>query len=98
MGSDERKKIQPRKNNPIKPSGSTIIKENDELYFITSAQNIDSVVNEVQEDHSQHSRIFIVGGGKIGFNLAKDLESDFNVKLVEREHILRLVGSKRTEH
>ena len=26
-----------------------------------------------------------VGGGKIGFNLAKDLESDFNVKLVERD-------------
>jgi len=74
-----------RKNKPIKPSGSTIIKENDELYFITSAENIDSVVNEVQEDHSQHSRIFIVGGGKIGFNLAKDLESDFNVKLVERD-------------
>ncbi len=74
-----------RKNKPIKPSGSTIIKENDELYFITSAENIDSVVNEVQEDHSQHSRIFIVGGGKIGFNLAKDLESNFNVKLVERD-------------
>ena len=74
-----------RKNRPIKPSGSTIIKENDELYFVTSAENIDSVVNEVQEDHSQHSRIFIVGGGKIGFNLAKDLESDFNVKLVERD-------------
>ena len=55
-----------RKNRPIKPSGSTIIKENDELYFVTSAENIDSVVNEVQEDHSQHSRIFIVGGGKIG--------------------------------
>jgi trk system potassium uptake protein TrkA len=74
-----------RKNKPLKPSGSTIIKENDELYFITSAENIDSVVNEVQKDHSQHSRIFIVGGGKIGFNLAKDLESDFNVKLVERD-------------
>ena len=65
--------------------GSTIIKENDEIFFITAAENIDEVVNEVQEKSERFSRVFIIGGGKIGFNLAKQLENKFNVKVVERD-------------
>ena len=68
-----------RKGKPIKAKGSTIIKENDEIYFITAAENIDEVVNEVQEKSERFSRVFIIGGGKIGFNLAKQLENKFNV-------------------
>lgn len=74
-----------RKGKPIKAKGSTIIKENDEIYFITAAENIDEVVNEVQEKSERFSRVFIIGGGKIGFNLAKQLEKKFNVKVVERD-------------
>ena len=51
-----------RKGSSIKAKGSTIIKENDEIYFITAAENIDEVVNEVQEKSERFSRVFIIGG------------------------------------
>ena len=60
-----------RKGNPFIPSGDTIIKENDEVYFISSESNIGRIVDEFRDHEEQYSRIMIVGGGKVGFSLAK---------------------------
>ena len=72
-----------RKGNPFIPSGDTIIKENDEIYFISSESNIGAIVDEFRDHEEQYSRIMIAGGGKVGFSLAKDLEKDYNVKLID---------------
>ena len=72
-----------RKGNPFIPSGDTIIKENDEIYFISSESNIGAIVDEFRDHEEQYSRIMIAGGGKVGFYLAKDLEKDYNVKLID---------------
>ena len=72
-----------RKGNPFIPSGETIIKENDDIYFISSQSNIGAIVNEFRDHEEQYSRIMIAGGGKVGFSLAKDLEKDYNVKLID---------------
>jgi len=72
-----------RKGNPFIPSGETIIKENDEIYFISSESNIGVIVDEFRDHEEQYSRIMIAGGGKVGFSLAKDLEKDYNVKLID---------------
>lgn len=72
-----------RKGNPFIPSGDTIIKENDEIYFISSKSNIGKIVDEFRDHEEQYSRIMIVGGGKVGFSLAKDLEKDYKVKLID---------------
>lgn len=72
-----------RKGNPFIPSGDTIIKENDEIYFISSESNIGKIVDEFRDHEEQYSRIMIVGGGKVGFSLAKDLEKDYKVKLID---------------
>jgi trk system potassium uptake protein TrkA len=72
-----------RKGNPFIPSGETIIKENDEIYFISSESNIGAIVDEFRDHEEQYSRIMIAGGGKVGFSLAKDLEKDYNVKLID---------------
>ena len=72
-----------RKGRPFIPSGDTIIKENDEIYFISSESDIGSIVDEFRDHEEQYSRIMIVGGGKVGFSLAKDLEKDYNVKLID---------------
>ena len=81
-----------RKGNPFIPSGETIIKENDEIYFISSESNIGAIVDEFRDHEEQYSRIMIAGGGKVGFSLAKDLEKDYNVKLIDSnpERCMRL--------
>ena len=72
-----------RKGNPIIPSGETIIKEGDEVYFISSVSKIDQIVNEFRDKVDVYSRVMIVGGGKIGYSLAKELENDYKIKLVD---------------
>jgi trk system potassium uptake protein TrkA len=72
-----------RKGRPFIPSGDTVIKENDEIYFISSESDIGSIVDEFRDHEEQYSRIMIVGGGKVGFSLAKDLEQVYKVKLID---------------
>ena len=72
-----------RKGKPFIPSGETIIKEGDEVYFVSSASNIDQIVNEFRDKVDVYSRVMIIGGGKIGYSLAKELENDYKVKLVD---------------
>jgi len=72
-----------RKGHPFIPSGDTVIKENDEIYFISSESDIGSIVDEFRDHEEQYSRIMIVGGGKVGFSLAKHLEKSYNVKLID---------------
>ena len=72
-----------RKGKPFIPSGDTVIKESDEIYFISSASNIDQIVNEFRDQGDIYSRVMIIGGGKIGYSLAKELEDDYKIKLID---------------
>ena len=72
-----------RKGKPLIPEGNTIIKENDEIYFLAAEGDIDSVVQEMRLQDSSSSRMMIVGGGKIGFALAKTLEEDYKIKIID---------------
>ena len=75
-----------RKNKPVVPDGSTVIKENDEVYFLSSEENIDKIVNELRDQGDTTSRIMIVGGGRIGLSLAMTLEKHYKVKVLEQDH------------
>ena len=72
-----------RKGKPLIPDGKTIIKENDEIYFLAAESDIDSVVQEMRLQDNSSSRMMIVGGGKIGFALAKTLEEDYKIKIID---------------
>ena len=72
-----------RRGKPFIPSGDTVIKESDEIYFISSASNIDQIVNEFRDQDEVYSRVMVVGGGKIGYFLAKELENDYKIKLID---------------
>ena len=74
-----------RKGKPFVPDGDTVIRESDEVYFISSSDNIDQIVNEFREDEKEYSRIMIIGGGKIGLSLAKDLENTYKTKLIDSD-------------
>ena len=72
-----------RKGKPLVPDGKTIIKENDEIYFLAAENDIDGVVQEMRLQKTSSSRIMIVGGGKIGSALAQALEEDYKIKVID---------------
>jgi trk system potassium uptake protein TrkA len=72
-----------RKDGPLIPAGSTVIEEGDEIFFIAATNNIRSVLKEMRRMDKPAKRVMIVGGGNIGLRLAKALEHDYQVKLIE---------------
>ena len=72
-----------RKDGPIIPEGNTVVEEGDEIFFIAATDNIRSVLREMRRMDKPAKRVMIVGGGNIGRRLAKALEHDYQVKLIE---------------
>lgn len=72
-----------RRGRPIRPLGSTVIEADDEVFFIADTKHIRAVMSELQKLEASYKRIMIAGGGLIGEGLAKRLEKNHNVKLIE---------------
>ena len=83
-----------RKDSPIIPQGNTVVEEGDEIFFIAATDNIRSVLQEMRRMDKPSKRVMIVGGGNIGRRLAKSLENDYQVKLIEynKKSCERLAG------
>jgi len=73
-----------RRGKAIRPRGTTIIEADDEVFFISASQHIRAIMSEMQKLEKPYKRIMIVGGGYIGESLAKRLEKDNSVKLIEK--------------
>lgn len=72
-----------RRGKPIRPLGTTVIEADDEVFFIAATRHIRAVMSELQKLESSYKRVMIAGGGLIGAGLAKRLEHNHNVKLIE---------------
>ncbi len=72
-----------RKDGAIMPTGETVVEDGDEIFFIAATKNIRSVLSEMRRMDKPSKRVMIVGGGNIGKRLAKALEQDYQVKLIE---------------
>ncbi|MDA9558055.1 Trk system potassium transporter TrkA [Vibrio sp.] len=75
-----------RQGRPIRPQGTTIIEADDEVFFVAASNHIRSVMSEMQRLEKPYRKIMIVGGGNIGASLAKKLEDNYSVKLIERNY------------
>lgn len=73
-----------REGRPIIPEASTRIENGDEVFFLADRRDIRTVMNELRRAERPVKRVFIAGGGNIGRNLARALERQFNVKVLER--------------
>lgn len=69
----------------INPDGDTVIEVGDEVFFLASSQDLRRVMNELRSQDGPVRRVVIAGGGNIGFRLARALEKDSQVKLIERD-------------
>ncbi len=72
-----------RNGRPIIPKADTIIEADDEVFFIAASEDILSVMGELRRLDKPYKRIMLAGGGLIGARLAKALENDYQLKLIE---------------
>jgi trk system potassium uptake protein TrkA len=72
-----------RQDRPIIPEGETVVEDGDEIFFIAATENIRTVLRELRRMDKPTKRVMIVGGGNIGRRLAKALEREYQVKLIE---------------
>lgn len=72
-----------KSQNAIIPTGSTVVEPEDEAFFIAASENIRAVTSELRKLDVPYKRVMIAGGGKIGASLAKQLEANYQVKVIE---------------
>ena len=72
----------------IIPRGDTVFQNNDHVYFITCHDGIDELYNLMGTKKDKIEKIMIMGGGRVGYKVAKDLsDGGLSVKLVEIDNI-----------
>jgi trk system potassium uptake protein TrkA len=74
-----------RAGRPVDADGDTVVEEGDEIFFVAARDHIKRVMSELRRDEDRAHRIMIAGGGNIGMRLARRLEKDYQVKLIERD-------------
>ena len=76
-----------RRGKLILPEGSTTIEEDDIVFFLAATRDIPAVMKELRPIDSPIRRVILAGGGNIGKNLARQLERDHHVKVIERDPV-----------
>jgi trk system potassium uptake protein TrkA len=72
-----------RNGQAIPAYGDTVIKDGDHVYFVTEKGNVSKVLKEFRRLDKTYKNIIIAGGGRIGSNLAKHLEKNHRVRIIE---------------
>lgn len=63
---------------------SYIFRVKDKIIFIAQEKNLPVLLTQLKRHQKPASRIMLAGGGRIGSALAKQLESDYHIKLIEK--------------
>jgi trk system potassium uptake protein TrkA len=74
-----------RNDRLVQPCGATVVEENDEIFFVAASDDLRRVMAELRRSEDPVRRVVIAGGGNIGFRLARTLEKNNQVKLIERD-------------
>ncbi len=74
-----------RAGQSIKPEGTTVIADGDEVFFLAARKDIRAVMAEMRREEAPVRRVVIAGAGNVGFRLAGELEDKNQVKLIERD-------------
>ena len=74
-----------RNEHAIPFDDNTVIEIGDEVFFVSDACYTHEIMWTLRRSHDPYKRIIIAGGGGIGFNLAKTLQDDYQVKIIESD-------------
>jgi trk system potassium uptake protein TrkA len=72
-----------RGDTPVLPDGDTVVQAGDEVFCLAATKHIRRVMHELRRMDKPVSRVMIAGGGNIGLRLARALERDYSVKVIE---------------
>lgn len=72
-----------RRGKLVIPDGDTVIEHNDEVFFLAAREHVPLMLRELRRGDRPTRRVIIAGGGNIGHRLARLLEDDFEVKIIE---------------
>jgi trk system potassium uptake protein TrkA len=87
-----------RRDRAITPQGSTVIESDDEVFFIAARSDIRAVMSELRRLERPYKRIVVAGGGNIGLRLARTLEKNYSVKVIEANRQRAVYLAKHLEH
>ncbi|HJL93515.1 MAG TPA: Trk system potassium transporter TrkA [Woeseiaceae bacterium] len=86
-----------RNGQPLQPEGDTVIRPDDEVFFIAAKKDIRTFMSEMKKIESPVRRVLIAGGGHIGVRLAAALENTNQVKIIERNPERAKIISERLD-
>jgi len=88
-----------RHDRAIIPTGRTVIEPDDEVFFISTQEDIRKVMQQLRTIEEVGKKVILAGAGNIGLQLAMSLEkSGFQVKLIERDPDRARLVSERLEN
>ena len=79
-----------RDNKFIIPKKSNIIKADDKIYVIINSSQMPETLDAFGHNEKISKKLLIIGGGNIGFNLAKNLEESLDssrIKIIEKDKL-----------
>lgn len=74
-----------RQDEPLIPEGATTVKADDIIFFLSQRAYTSRVLQYFHYEDKKCQFVMIAGGGNIGYSLAKQLESSYRVKIIERD-------------
>jgi trk system potassium uptake protein TrkA len=63
--------------------GSTRIEPGDEVFVLAATEHIRTVLGALRKMDRPVKRVMIAGGGKVGLRLARELQADYQIKIIE---------------
>jgi len=75
-----------RGDRSIVPEGQTVIEAGDEVFCLAASGHIREVMHELRRMDRPVRRVMIAGGGNIGLRLARALEHDYSVRVIEHNN------------
>ena len=82
-GVDERIVAIFRKDRAVVPEGDTVVEADDEVFCLAATKHIRQVMKELRRMDRPVKRVMIAGGGNIGLRLARALEENYSVRVIE---------------
>lgn len=67
------------------PDGDTVFLPGDFVYVITKPDGLDLLLNLAGTQEMEINNIMLIGGGRVGKVIAKTLETELNIKMIEQD-------------
>jgi len=74
-----------RNGEALTPKGDTVVVPGDEVFCLAATVHIRELMQELRRKDEPIQRVMVAGGGNIGLRLARSIEHDYAVKVLEKD-------------